>query len=506
MLVEGDERAEHGGGQLLSQDGGGRAVSRHDLVRHDGLVYAFGRDFFCGLAKGQHLGLGKEVAHEQVMHGAGAIGGGEVLLRASESDEVRRDEAGALVHELEEGVLAIGARLAPVDFTSGRGGNRGAIAAHGLAIGFHGQLLQVGREAAEVLGVGQHGVGLGAEEVGVPDTEEAHERRDIFLQWRGAEVLVHGVEALEEAHEVHRANGAHEGQADGAIHGVAAADPIPEREHVLGIDAELGYLLRIGGHGDEVLGHGGLVTIELLDEPAARGVRIGQRLLGGKGLGGDDKQGGFCIEAIERGGHIGRVHVGDELGRDASDLIGAQCLGRHGRTKVGATNADVDYLFNGVAGMPQPSAGAQRGGKITHAAQNLVDIGGNVLAVNGQVIFGRDAQRGMQHGAVLGVIDVLAGEHGIAAGLKVGGLGYLNQLLDDVPVDQVLRQIHVQPGGVEGEVAGAVCIGGKKLAEVEVLLVLIYLRELAPLGRCGDIHGGRPFWQLAHWQHVPLPP
>ena len=209
------------------------------------------------------------------MHGTRAIGGGEVLLRAAKPDEVRRDEAGALVHELEEGVLAIGARLAPVDFPGGRGGNRGAVTAHGLAVGFHSQLLQVGREAAEVLGIGEHGVGLGAEEVGVPDAQEAHECRDIFFQWGGAEVLVHGVEALEEAHEVHRANGAHEGQADGAIYGVAAADPIPEREHVLGIDAELGYLLRIGGHGDEVLGHGGFVAIELLDEPAARGVRIG---------------------------------------------------------------------------------------------------------------------------------------------------------------------------------------------------------------------------------------
>ena len=89
--------------------------------------------------------------------------------------------------------------------------------------------------------------------------------------------------------------------------------------------------------------------------------------------------------------------------------------------------------------MPEPRAGAQRGGEIAHAAQDLVDIGGDVLAVNAQVIFGRDAQCGVQHGAVLGVIDVFAGEHGVAAGLKVSGLGYLNQLLDDVPVDQVLR-------------------------------------------------------------------
>ena len=223
------------------------------------------------------------------MHGAGAIGGGEVLLRAGKPNKVRRDEAGALVHELEESVLAIGAWLAPVDFAGRRDGDRGAVAAHGLAIRFHGQLLQVGREAAEVLRIGQHGVSLGAEEVGVPDTKEAHECGDVFFQRGGAEVLVHGVEAFEEAHEVHRSNGAHKRQADGTIHGVAAANPIPKREHILGIDAEFGYLFRIGRYGDKVLGHGGFIAIELLDEPAARGVCVGQRLLGGEGLGGDDK-------------------------------------------------------------------------------------------------------------------------------------------------------------------------------------------------------------------------
>ena len=130
---------------------------------------------------------------------------------------------------------------------------------------------------------------LGAEEVGIPDAKEAHECGDVFLQRGSAEVLVHGVEALQEAHEVHRSNGAHKGQANGAIHGVAAANPIPKREHILGIDAELGYLFCIGGYGDKVLGHGGFIAIELLDEPAARGVCVGQRFLGSEGLGGDDK-------------------------------------------------------------------------------------------------------------------------------------------------------------------------------------------------------------------------
>ena len=108
-----------------------------------------------------------------------------------------------------------------------------------LAVAFHGDLLEVGGEAVQVLVVGQDGDGLGAEEVGVPDGEQAEEDGQIFLERRGAEVLVHGVEAGEHVAEIVRADGDHGGQADGGIHGVAAADPVPEAEHVGGVDAEL---------------------------------------------------------------------------------------------------------------------------------------------------------------------------------------------------------------------------------------------------------------------------
>ena len=54
------------------------------------------------------------------------------------------------------------------------------------------------------MAVGQHGVGLGAEEVVVPDVEHALDDRQVLLQWRCAEVLVDGVEAGQ-----HLAEGAH---------------------------------------------------------------------------------------------------------------------------------------------------------------------------------------------------------------------------------------------------------------------------------------------------------
>ena len=129
-------------------------------------------------------------------------------------NEVRGDELGALVDELVEGVLAVGARLAPEDL-SGLVGDGAAVAAHGLAVGLHGELLEVGGEAVQVLGVGQDGVRGGLEEVDVPDVEQAHEHGDVLSRGLGREVLVDGVEAGKEVTEVLRADGHGQDRADG---------------------------------------------------------------------------------------------------------------------------------------------------------------------------------------------------------------------------------------------------------------------------------------------------
>ena len=44
--------------------------------------------------------------------------------------------------------------------------------------------------------------------------------------------------------------------------GVSSSDPVPELEHVLGVDAEVNNLGTVGGQRDEVLGHRGLLKNE----------------------------------------------------------------------------------------------------------------------------------------------------------------------------------------------------------------------------------------------------
>src|SRR5579862_9938861 len=95
------------------------------------------------------------------------------IERFAEGNEVARDESRALMDELVEGVLAIGPRLAPV-YRAGVVTHRLAVEPDGFAVALHRQLLQVGGKPLQVLLVRQYGDGLRPEEVGVPDTQQAH--------------------------------------------------------------------------------------------------------------------------------------------------------------------------------------------------------------------------------------------------------------------------------------------------------------------------------------------
>ena len=112
------------------------------------------------------------------------------------ADEVAGDDLGALVDELVEGVLAVRAGLAPDDRAGLVIGDLLAVAIHGLAVGLHVALLEVGREAGHVLVVREDGLGLVAVEVVVPDADEGEDHGDVLLKRGGAEVLVVLIAAL----------------------------------------------------------------------------------------------------------------------------------------------------------------------------------------------------------------------------------------------------------------------------------------------------------------------
>ena len=116
VLVERDELAHRVRVELDAKDGRSRAVAGEAARRHHPLGRTLRANLIGGLTKGKRLGLGEEVGEEQLVHVLLAVLGR--VGRVHKGDEVRRDEVRSLVNELVEGVLAVGARLAPEDLAS----------------------------------------------------------------------------------------------------------------------------------------------------------------------------------------------------------------------------------------------------------------------------------------------------------------------------------------------------------------------------------------------------
>jgi len=98
------------------------------------------------LAYHEGFGLGEEVTGEHLL----VLVVVNWVVGFSGENEVGGNEFGALVQELVEGVLGVGGGFTK---ENGSGGvfYGFVVAGHAFAVGFHGELLEVGREAVEVL-------------------------------------------------------------------------------------------------------------------------------------------------------------------------------------------------------------------------------------------------------------------------------------------------------------------------------------------------------------------
>lgn len=166
VLVVSDEGTQSGGRDLLGQNGSRRAVAEEGLVRHQVLGSTLGLDLLRGLANHQSLRLGKEVGGQHAL----VLSALNRVVRFGGHDEVRGDELGALVQQLEEAVLGVGGGLTEEDRA---GGVLDVLAgtSDSLSVALHGKLLEVGGETVQVLVERCNEVGLGAEEVAVPDAQ-----------------------------------------------------------------------------------------------------------------------------------------------------------------------------------------------------------------------------------------------------------------------------------------------------------------------------------------------
>ena len=194
-------------------------------------------------------------------------------------------------------------------------------------------------------------------------------------------------------------------EADGGPHRIAAPDPIPHREPMIGSDAELVHGLRIGRHGHEVIA-GGLLS-ERADDPGARRIGVGLRLLRDEGLGAHDDQGLRRIERARQILELRAIDVGHEVRRDIAAPLRAQRIAYQQGPQVRAADADIHHVPEFLAGDAELLAAAHRGDIVLEFLARGLDLG-----LDGRRPGKIRAQRRVQHRALLRAVDRIAAEHG----------------------------------------------------------------------------------------------
>src|SRR5437588_459157 len=119
-------------------------VTLEDAMRGEPIRRSFVFDLLRRLPERQRFSLGEDVCQEHVVVAADGI------QRLCKCDEVAGNEPGPLVKQLIEGMLAIGARLAPI-YRARRIVAVSPIDGDMLSVALPGQLLQIGRKPLQVL-------------------------------------------------------------------------------------------------------------------------------------------------------------------------------------------------------------------------------------------------------------------------------------------------------------------------------------------------------------------
>ena len=496
VFVHGDESAKAFRAHVVHHDGVRRLVTFEYLVRSEEC------DFFFGLAGGAEffLSLGESLAVHQSFRLSEEVGEqllvviANLVVAVGRGDEVARNHLGALVDELVEGVLAVRTRFAPEDRTR-LVVHALAVTVNGLAVGFHVCLLEVGGEAVQVLVVREHGVARCAKEVVVPNADEGEDDREVLVDRSGLEMLIHFVCALVELHVVFEADAEADGKTDCRPQRIAAANPVPEFEHVCRVDTEFGNGFGVGGESNEVLCDSGLVTVESLEDGGLCSFGVRHGFKSRERLGSNDEERFFDVHLLEGFGHVGAVDVRNEVDFRrvfaSSRLVGIrlQGFGHHHRTEVGTADTDVHHVLDGLAGVALPLAGTHELGEFFHVLEHGANFGHHVLAIDADRIVTLVAECGVEHGALFGGVNLFASKVLGAHVFEIGRLQEVLELGHGFVGDDVLGVVQEEAAGFGAELFGA----SRVLCE-EFL-------HVPGLGDFGVGLEGLPFLRISQFRH-----
>ena len=496
VFVHGDESAKAFRAHVVHHDGVRRLVAFEYLVRSEEC------DFFFGLAGGAEffLSLGESLAVHQSFRLSEEVGEqllvviANLVVAVGRGDEVTRNHLGALVDELVEGMLAVRTRFAPENRTRLVVHALG-IAVNGLAVGFHVCLLEVGGEAVEVLVVREHGVAGCAKEVVVPNADEGEDDREVLVSRSGLEMLIHFVSALVELHVVFEADAEADGKTDCRPQRIAAANPVPEFEHVSRVDTEFGNGFGVGGESDEVLCDSGLVAIECLEDGCLCGFGVRHGFKSCERLGSNDEESFFDIHLLEGFGHVGAVDVRNEVdfrrsfACDRLFCIRLESFGDHHRTEVGTADTDVHNVLDGLAALAFPLAATDEVGEVFHVLEHSANFRHDILAIDANRIVALVAECGVEHGALFGGVNLFACKVLGAHVFEIGGLQEVLELGHGFVGDDVLGVVEEESAGFSAELVSA-----SRVLREEFL-------HLPSLGDFGMGLEGLPFLRISQFRH-----
>ncbi len=163
--------------------------------------------------------------------------------------------------------------------------------------------------------------------------------------------------ALEQLLEILVPDDQRDGQANRAPQGIAAANPVPELEHVSLVDTKGSHRLRVRAQSDEVLRDRRLV-LRGIEEPRACTLRVRDRLLRRERLARNDEQCRLGIAQAQRLRNVRPVDVRHEVRREIALRVRAQRLRDHHRAQVRPADANVDDRLDRLARVPLPRAAA----------------------------------------------------------------------------------------------------------------------------------------------------
>lgn len=167
--------------------------------------------------------------------------------------------------------------------------------------------------------------------------------------------------------------------------------------------------------------------------------------------------------------------------------------------QVRATNTNVDNGVDLLARVTLPLAASHLLREFLHVLENRIDTLDDTLTIDLHGLICDITEGGVVDGAVLGEVDVLTLEHGIAQPFEVGLLGQFDQEREGLLREEVLGVVEEDLGVVDGVIEGT----AELLESLGVLLEVFLEDNVAAQGVVVVLKGlpGRQLGGLRETRH-----